>query len=532
MTKVGRTEHDAPSFADIIAGHARERPDAVALRYQGQATSYAELDRLSNRIANFLLLRGHPGDRIAYLGKNSDIAVALTIGVAKAGMVLVPIIWRLAAEEIGYIVMNSMAKLLFVEAEFAAQAQALPSLFPAPHPAVVQIDGVPAAKDWASFAEWLPSSPADDVDVPVDADDVLLQIYTSGTTGRPKGAMLTHANATRYRQFIDAADIEWLRAAPGETALLAMPFGHIAGVGQALLILLSGEEMIIHREFDPGAVLDAIETHRLKRLFLVPAALQMLLAHPKADNADFSSLRYFSYGASPIPVPLLEAGMARLGCRFFQVYGMTETWGGVVALPPEDHDPARRHLLASAGKPMPGVEIRIRDADGHVLGAGLTGEIEVRSPSTMAGYWGQEDATRAALSADGWLRTGDAGMIDDEGYVFIQDRIKDMIISGAENIYPAEVESALYAHPDVADVAVIGVPDAKWGEAVKAVVVPVAGAAPDPAALIAFARERIAGYKCPKSIDFVEALPRNPSGKILRRELREPHWAGRERRVN
>lgn len=520
---------DAPTFADIVRKHARERPQAIALRYLGRTTSYAELDRLSDRIANALLLRCRPGDRIAYLGKNSDIAVALTVGVAKAGMVLVPIIWRLAPGEIAYILSNSMAKMLFVDEVLAPQALAASSV-PA---AIVQTDGAPASRDWMSFSDWLSGSATDTrPGVAIGADDVLLQIYTSGTTGRPKGAMLTHANATRYRQFIDASDLEWLKGAPCETALLAMPFGHIAGVGQALLILLSGEEMIIHREFDPGEVLGAIETHRLKRLFLVPAALQMLLAHPKAETTDFSSLRYFSYGASPIPVPLLEAGMARLGCEFLQVYGMTETWGGVVALPPEDHDPARRHLLASAGKPMPGVELRIRDADGHVLGPGETGEIEVRSPSNMQGYWQQAEATRAVLSDDGWLRTGDAGMIDDEGYVFIRDRIKDMIISGAENIYPAEVESAIYGHPDVADVAVIGVPDAKWGEAVKAVVVPATGSAPDSADIIAFARERIAGYKCPKSIDFVDVLPRNPSGKILRRELREPYWAGYERRVN
>lgn len=513
------TPDSAPTFGAVIERHARERPDAVALRHQGRVTSFAGLNRLANRIAHALLRRGRPGDRIAYLGKNSDSAIALTLGVAKAGMVLVPIVWRLAPEEIAYIVRDSEARILFADADLAAQARALPDV-PAD---VVEID---------TLDDWLGDASETAPDVAVHADDVLLQIYTSGTTGRPKGAMLSHANATRYRQYIDAADLDWLKDTPGESALLAMPFGHIAGVGQALLILLSAGEMIIHREFDPGAVLEAIETHRLRRLFLVPAALQMLLAHPGAATTDFSSLAYFSYGASPIPVPLLEAGMARLGCQFMQVYGMTETWGGVVALPPEDHDPARRHLLAAAGKPMPGVEIRICDAGGRILGPGETGEIEIRSPSNMTGYWRQEEATHATLRDDGWLRTGDAGMIDAEGYLYIQDRIKDMIITGAENVYPAEVESALYGHPDVADVAVIGVPDAKWGEAVKAIIVPAPGAAPDPAAIIAYARERIAGYKCPKSIDFVEALPRNPSGKILRRELREPYWAGFERRVN
>ena len=510
----------APTFGAVIERHARERPDAIALRHGDRTTSFAELDRLANRIAHALLRRGRPGNRLAYLGKNSDRAIALTLGAAKAGMVLVPIVWRLANEEIAHIVSDSEAAILFTDTDLAAQARALPG-------GTIDVVEIDTELD-AWIADAADTAPA----VAVDADDILLQIYTSGTTGRPKGAMLSHANATRYRQYIDAAALDWLKDTPAESALLAMPFGHIAGVGQALLILLSAEEMIIHREFDPGEVLEAIETHRLRRLFLVPAALQILLAHPRAATTDFSSLRYFSYGASPIPVPLLEAGMARLGCEFVQVYGMTETWGGVVALPPEDHDPARRHLLAAAGKPMPGVDIRICDAEGNIVGPGETGEVEIRSPSNMKGYWRQEEATRATLREGGWLRSGDAGMIDAEGYLFLQDRIKDMIVTGAENVYPAEVESALYGHPDVADVAVIGIPDAQWGEAVKAIVVAAPGATPDAAAIIAHARARIAGYKCPKSIDFVDALPRNPSGKILRRQLREPYWAGFERRVN
>jgi len=518
----------APTFGDVIREHARERGESIALRYGTRTTTFAEFDALTDRIANALLRTGQPGDRIAYLGKNSDVSVALILGVAKAGMVLVPVIWRLGPQEIAYILADSGARLLFVDHELAAQAAAVPDLAAQ----VIQTEGEPARADWPMFDAWLGDAPASPPPVSVDADQALLQIYTSGTTGRPKGAVLSHANATRYRKVIAASGLEWLASTPGETSLLAMPFGHIAGAGQALLILHAGDEMIIHREFDPGATLEAIEVHGLKRLFLVPAALQILLAHPRAETTDFSSLRYFSYGASPIPVPLLEAGMARLGCQFMQVYGMTETWGGVVALPPEDHDPARRHLLASAGKAMPGVELRIRGSEGELLGPGETGEVEIRSPANLMGYWQQEEATRAALSADGWLKTGDAGMLDADGYLYIQDRIKDMIITGAENVYPAEVESTIYGHPQVADVAVIGVPDTKWGEAVKAIVVAKPGTDPDPAEIIAWTRERIAGFKCPKSIDFIAALPRNPSGKILRRELREPYWAGYERRVN
>lgn len=518
----------APNFGEVIREHARERGNAVALRYGDRTTTYLELDMLTDRIAEALLRQGQPDDRIAYLGKNSDIAVALILGVAKAGMVLVPVIWRLAPPEIAYILSDSTAKLLFVDHELADQATAIEGL----SARVIQTEGEPAHPGWTALEAWLGDAPALPPALDVYADQALLQIYTSGTTGRPKGAVLSHANATRYRKVTRAANLDWLNSEPGETALLAMPFGHIAGAGQALLILQSGGEMIIHREFDPGATLDAIAAHGLRRLFLVPAALQIMLAHPKAATTDFSSLGYFSYGASPIPVPLLEAGIARLGCQFMQVYGMTETWGGVVALPPEDHDPARRHLLSSAGKAMPGVELRIRGTDGELLGPGQTGEVEVRSPSNMLGYWQLEQATRSVLSDDGWLKTGDAGMMDAEGYLYIQDRIKDMIITGAENVYPAEVESVIYGHPQVADVAVIGVPDAKWGEAVKAIVVPAPGETPDPAEIIAWTKERLAGFKCPKSVDFIDALPRNPSGKILRRELREPFWAGYERRVN
>jgi len=258
----------------------------------------------------------------------------------------------------------------------------------------------------------------------------------------------------------------------------------------------------------------------------------MMLDHPDAREADFSNLEGMAYGASPIPLDLLQRGVDRLGCDFAQMYGMTETYGTVVCLGPEDHAPGREGVMRSAGKALPSVELRIVDADGNVLPPGEIGEVTVRSPTTMAGYWNRPEETARVLSPDGWLRTGDAGILDENGYLFIQDRIKDMIISGGENVYPAEVESAIYGHPDIADVAVIGVPDDRWGEAVKAVVVRRPGAALEADGVIGWAREKIAGFKCPKTVDFIDALPRNPSGKILRRELRAPYWEGRERQVN
>jgi long-chain acyl-CoA synthetase len=254
---------------------------------------------------------------------------------------------------------------------------------------------------------------------------------------------------------------------------------------------------------------------------------------PRAREIDYSSLTHILYGASPMPVDLLRECMEVFGCGFVQQYGMTETTGTVVYLPPQDHDAKGNKRMASAGLPMPGVEIAIFDDKGNKLPPNQTGEIATRSLANMKGYWRKQDATASTINGDGWLRTGDAGYLDEDGYLFIQDRIKDMIITGGENVYPAEVENAVHGHPHVAEVAVIGVPDDTWGESVKAIVVPKPGSTPDAEDIIAFARSRIAHFKAPRSVDFMATpLPRSASGKILRRELREPYWAGKERRVN
>ena len=505
------------TFGEALAAHARAQPDQVALRFEGRVTDYAAFDRHVSQVANGLAAKGlSKGDRVAYLGKNSDWAIELTLGAARAGLVFVPVIWRLAPAEVDGILRDADARVLFVEPAFAGRDYPVPE-------SIVLDEG---------FARWRDAQSDTPPDVTMAPDDLVLQLYTSGTTGAPKGVMLSHANGIEQRGHQIAAGIDWLLAHPGDATIIAMPYGHIGGVGVALGAVNSGQELIVHAEYEAGAVMDAIAAHRVRRLFLVPAAIGLLLQHPKAAKADFSSIETLSYGASPIPLPLLQAAVARMGCGFVQVYGMTETWGSIVALPPEDHLPGREHKMTAAGKALPGVELRILDEDGTVLPPGTIGEVAIRSPNNTRGYWNKPEESAKALIGDGWLRTGDAGYLDEEGYLFIQDRIKDMIISGAENVYPAEVESAIYGHPAVADVAVIGVPDPKWGEAVKAIVVLKPGEAADAAEIIAHARGRIAGFKCPKSVDFIDALPRNPSGKILRRALREPFWAGHERRVN
>ena len=515
------TEPYYPTYPDALAAHARDRGDQIALRYDGRETDYRTYDAHATRIANGLAAKGiGKGDRVAYLGKNSDRAVELCLGAARAGAVFVPIIWRLAPPEVEFILKDAGAKLLFVEPEFDGD---------------LPFEGETMLVD-DSFDRWRDAQSDDAITVDVGPHDGVLQLYTSGTTGLPKGVVLSHHNGTHLRPLMREHGIYWYCADAGDTMIFAMPYGHIAGVGSALGAVLGAQELIIHREFDPALTIADVEKYRVKWLFLVPAAIQLMLAHPDAAKADFSSVKGLTYGASPIPLDLLKEGVERLKCDFAQLYGLTETFGTVISLSPDDHKPdkvaGREHVMKSAGQPLPGVEVRILDENHEDLPTGETGEVAIRSECVMLEYWNRPDENAKAMLDGGWFLTGDAGMMDDDGYLFIQDRIKDMIISGGENVYPAQVESALYGHPEIADIAVIGVPDQKWGEAVKAVIVRKPDSDLTEDGVIAYARERIAGFKCPKSVDFIEMLPRNPSGKILRRALRAPYWEGKERAVN
>lgn len=520
------SEFDAmPTLADMIRHHGATRGGDIAQSFEGRNTTYAALDQHASQVAAALIAAGvRPGEAIAYFGKNSDQYFELVLGAAKAGAIIAPIGWRLAPAEAAYIIDDARARLLFAGAE----------LMDAANDAIARSHTRPILIGMETgFEAWRDAHAPNDPALPVDQNDPAILLYTSGTTGRPKGVMLTGANLMRSRRALAAARMGWNEWKKGETNLVAMPAAHIGGTGWGLVGLINGVRNVITREFNPVEVIELIEKERIAKVFMVPAALQFIVRLPRAREIDYASLTHILYGASPIPLDLLRECMEVFGCEFCQQYGMTETTGTIVYLPPEDHDPAGNQRMRSAGLPMPGVEIRIQDADGAVLGPNEIGEVATRSEANMAGYWRNKDATAAAVDADGWLRTGDAGYLDEDGYLFIQDRIKDMICSGAENIYPAEVESAIFGHPSIAEVAVIGVPDDVWGEAVKAIVVPKPGAEQDADAIIAFAKSRIAHYKAPKSVDFRAApLPRNPSGKILRRELREPYWAGRERKVN
>ena len=493
------------TVAGVLRWRASRHPAAMAVAFEGHHTSFAELDAWSSRLAAGLVERLGiaPGDRVAILDKNSDRYLALTYAIAKAGAVMVPVNWRLTAPEVARIADDAQPALLVADPEFAAATTGLECR-------VAGYDELPEGE----------VDPCRD-----DSAGVAWQLYTSGTTGLPKGARLTAANLFWN---LTSLGLEMPEIVEGTCSLALSPLYPVGGSGWAFLALARGAGVVMVREVVPEALLETMVTERVGSGLIVPAVLQSLTRVPGVEGRDWSALRNLAYGASPISPSLLERVIATFGCRFTQLYGLTETTGAITALRHEDHSGER---LLSCGRPMLGGEVAVHDAEDRPLGPGETGEIVYRGPSLMEGYWNRPEETAQAMRG-GWFHTGDAGSLDDAGLVYIRDRIKDMIVSGAENVYPAEVEGVLAAHPMIADVAVIGVPDDQWGEAVKAVVALREGASLTATELIEWARPRLAGYKRPRSVDFVAAVPRNPSGKILKHELRERYWEGHARLVH
>ena len=506
------------TLADVVRVHGRDRPDAPAVIVGDHTITFGELDQRSNRVAQALAAAGVGfGDRVAFVERNGAEFFDVVFGLAKLGAVAVPVNWRLAAPEMRQIIDDAGATLVIVGADFAGHLEAVEDGLAAGVVVIGEHDR------WPSFDSWVAGHPARDPGVVTGPDDLVFLMYTSGTTGAPKGVMLSNAN---YRCKCAGVAGPWRMDADAVT-LAVMPLFHMAGSGWALAGLWHGGAVVVLRDVDPAAILDSVARHGVTNLLLVPAVIARLLERDDPALPDFADLRIVVYGASPISDDVLLRGIDRFGSVFAQVYGMTETTGSVTQLDGADHV---THLLRSCGKPYPWVQLRIVGPDGTDVAPGDVGEVWTRSAQNMLGYWNNPDATAATLHPDGWLRTGDAGYLDD-GYLYLHDRLKDMIVSGGENVYPAEVENVLMTQPGVADAAVIGVPDERWGEAVKAVIVASPGAELSAEDVIAYARTRLGGFKLPKSVDFVAALPRNPSGKLLKRELREPYWAGTDRRI-
>ena len=487
------------------------RLEALVEVERGRRFSYAELDARANRAANALLARGvRPGDRVALLLMNGVEYLESYFALAKIGAVMVPLNWRLVPDELDFILRDAGAETLVYDAEFDAAVAALRGLGTPLRTLLRAGDGVPPEGALA-YEALRDAAPPDAPPCTATDDDVLFIMYTSGTTGLPKGAVHTHGSMIAASITINlTSDMRH-----GDRYLQMLPLFHVGALTPATAAVHRGATLVLMRAFDPKRVFPLIEAERITTGLAVPAMLNFMLAAGDPNAHDHTALRWLMSGAAPVPPSLIER-YAALGIEIHQVYGLTETCGPACLISPEE-------ALAKIGSTGPAffhTDVRVVDEQGHEVTPGQVGEVLVRGAHIMKGYWNRPEATAEALR-DGWLHTGDLATVDKDGFVFIQDRKKDMIITGGENVYPAEVEAVLARHPDVLECAVIGMPSARWGESAAAVVVPKAGTSPTPAELVGFCDGKLARYKIPRVVVIADEIPRNPTGKVLKRVLRD-----------
>ncbi|MBO0801901.1 MAG: long-chain-fatty-acid--CoA ligase [Nocardiopsaceae bacterium] len=513
------------SLRELLERHDADAPDAIVLSGAGQHLTWRDLRAEARRIAAALTRDGvKPTDRVVFVGKNDLAYFGYLFGCALAGAVPVPLNWRLSAAELTAMIEDCGAEVVFTdEAGATAVERAEAEL-----PAVRTIVALGQHDRWPSLTAWK-DPVGDDPGATAAPDDIAFQLYTSGTTGPPKGAMF--ANGSNLRVLLDDISVAWGFTAD-DVSLVCMPLCHMGGLAWALAGMAQGARQVIVRDFAPGPVLDTMAAEDVSMAFCVPTMLSALSA--AAPGSRPPRLRQMVYSGAPISPTGLRQAQDALRCDFVQIYGLTEATGAFAQLSAAEHaDAGHPEWLRSAGRPYPWVEVRaVSPQTGQDVPTGQVGEIWTRSPQNMAGYWHQPERTAAALTPDGWLRTGDLGYLDDDQRIYLVDRAKDMIITGGENVYPAEVEKVLAAHPALAEAAVIGVPDDHWGETVKAVVVARPGATVDAAEVIAFCRGQLARFKCPTSVDVVDALPHTATGKVIKPALRERYWQNHDRRIH
>jgi acyl-CoA synthetase (AMP-forming)/AMP-acid ligase II len=507
-------------LSDVVEMNARRLPQKEALCFEGERITFSRLKDRVYSASNALLSLARPGDRVAILGENCHQYAEMYFAAPSAGLVLVPLNYRLAEREIAYVINDSGARVLIVLEDYVDRVQGVLRDIPDVEHFVCVGKTPQGMRDYEELISRFPSHKPD---VAPHEDDVAWFIYTSGTTGFPKGAMITHKNVVSKFQNLMLSG----NTAPDEISLFNFPLFHIAG-SVALSQLYAGSTVHLIKKFDPQQVLSIIEREKINSTGFAPTMFNFLMRHPAIDKYYTGTLKRIGYGASPMPVELLREGMERFGKVFNQLYGLTESTGTVTSLEAVDHvvegpeEQVRR--LASCGKELMNVWVRVVDVEGNdVEPGGQMGEIVVKGDNVMKGYWNKPEATAETI-VDGWLHTGDMAWVDDEGYLFITDRRKDMILSGGENIYPREIEEVIYRHPSVMEAAVIGYPDKVWGESVRAIIKLKEGHSATEEEIIELCRMNLAGYKKPRSVLFLqEELPKNPTGKILKKVLREKY---------
>lgn len=513
------------NLTQFIHRNLQQRPQQQAVCYKGQSWTYAEFANRVSRLASALQQQGmSEGDRVAMMSLNSARYIEYIMAVPWGGGVLNPVNIRWSAEEIAYSLEDSGTRILLVDDAFAPLVNEVRRRAPVLETIIYTGDG--DAPDGTVDYESLLENAEPIEDVRRNGEDLLGVFYTGGTTGFPKGVMLSHSNVV-----LSGISLSVMTRLPPDLRYLhAAPMFHLADLAMCILVFMAGGTHIVVPMFDAELVMRTIESEQVSDTLLVPTMVQMLLGAPEFDASRLASLKRVIYGASPMPVATVKRALTALPeLRFFQAYGMTELSPLATVSPPENHTPEamKSGLISSAGRAGPMQEIRIVDEHGKPAPLGTVGEITVRAPNVMMGYWNAPEQT-AEVVINGWMHTGDAGYMDEDGWLFVVDRVKDMIISGGENIYSAEVENAITKHPDVVQCSVIAIPDEEWGESVHTVIVPVPGATPSIEDIRAFCKQHIAAYKCPRSLEFIEELPLSGAGKVLKTELRERWWKDRK----
>ncbi|MFZ5597030.1 MAG: long-chain-fatty-acid--CoA ligase [Bacillota bacterium] len=514
-------------IADIPKRNARLYPNRIAVMENDQCFTHLQFNKRVNRLANAILGLGlDKGDRVAVLNHNCHQYIELYFACAKSGTPMVPLNYRLSGQEMAYIINDSEAKIIFVGKNYLPLLEKIKNDIACKLIICVEED-LPGTM---GYEKLLKLSSESEPDMIICQEDIVIMGYTGGTTGLPKGVLTTNKNIISSC-FNLVVEVEHNL---DSIYLNVPPLFHAGDAMGMFAFSLVGGTNVVMNSFSPEEILRNIQKYRITHSLLVPAMILQLIQYPDIQKFDISSLKVLLYGTAPMPLEPLKKAMTLLKCGFLQVYGSTETFVPISVLKPKDHVVDGRDedfmRMRSAGREVIGVQVKVVDSEGNEVGKGEVGEVIVKGNNVMKGYWRQPRLTDEVLK-DGWYYTGDMGKTDELNYIYIVDRKKDMIISGGENIYPKEIEDILFKHPAVADVAVIGIPDEMWGESVKALIIKNQSANVSEEDLIDFCKQNLASYKKPKSIEFVDQLPRSAAGKVLKNVLREKYWHGRDRRV-